>query len=226
MNEVTTYSLGQPSEALRVAEILQKFVRDKNLTAKIQGKDFPLVEAWEFAGCQLGLIAVVTNILKIDSPDEIKYMCWAEVRKISDGSVVGLGIAICSNKEKLKRHFEEYAVIAMVQTRAISRAYRNVLGWVMKAAGFEATPEEETDILKDCPDEEEKDILRKLVANSTLTDDKKKEAYATIDGCKNYDLYQKIQYRLETMQKEFNDVENPNAKDINRKVREKVKADA
>ena len=31
----------------------------------------------------------------------------------------------------------------MAQTRAIGKAYRNVIGWVMKLAGYEATPSEE-----------------------------------------------------------------------------------
>jgi hypothetical protein len=219
MSEVATFSLDKPQHALDVAVILQRFVKEKNLTAKIQGKDFPMVEAWEFAGSQLGLIAVVTEFQNLSSSDEIKYLCRAEVRKISDGTVMSLGIAICSNKEKLKRHFEEYAVLAMVQTRAISRAYRNALGWVMKAAGFEATPEEETDILKDCPDEDEKDILRKLVYNSTLDEDKRKEAFATIDGCKTYDLYQRIEARLESVQLPFDQIQNPSQTDIKQHVR-------
>jgi hypothetical protein len=218
--ELQVFDLNLPAQALQVAEILQKFVKDKNLTAKIQGKDFPLVEAWEFAGSQLGLIGVITDIQKIEAPDEIKYMAKCEIRKIVDGSVVGIGVAICSNKEKMKRHFEEYAVLAMVQTRAISRAYRNVLGWIMKAAGFEATPEEEADQLKDCPDEEEKDLLRKLVYNSTLDEEKRKEAFATIDGCKTYELYQKIQHRLESLQTPYDQIPNPSATDAKHKVRQ------
>lgn len=221
MNEVTTtsFSLSQPQQALQVAEILQKFVKEKNLTANIQGKQYPLVEAWQFAGSQLGLIPVVVDVQKIEAPDEIKYLAKVEIRKLSDGTFVAFGIAVCSNKEKMKRHFEEYAVMAMAQTRAISRAYRNVLGWLMKAAGFEATPEEEADILKDCPDEEEKDILRKLVYNSTLAEDGRKEAFATIDGCKTYELYQKIQYRLEALQTPYDQIVNPSSTDAKKQTR-------
>jgi hypothetical protein len=39
----------------------------------------------------------------------------------------------------------------MAQTRAIGKAYRNLLAWLMKAAGFEATPAEEMDFAKDEP---------------------------------------------------------------------------
>lgn len=224
-NELTvqpSLSLASPEQALQVAEILQKFVKEKNLTANIQGKLYPLVEAWQFAGSQLGLIPVITEITHIPEEGGIKYMAKCEIRRISDGTFVAMGIAICSNKEKMKKHFEEYAVIAMVQTRAISRAYRNILGWLMKAAGFEATPEEETDILKGVPDEEEKDILRKLVHQSTLTEEAKKEAFATIDGCRTYELFQKIQHRLETLQTPLDQIQNPSKGQINKHLRTAV----
>jgi hypothetical protein len=47
--------------------------------------------------------------------------------------------------EKLKATFEEYAVASMSQTRAIGKAYRNLLGFVMKSAGYADTPAEEMD---------------------------------------------------------------------------------
>ena len=39
----------------------------------------------------------------------------------------------------------------MAQTRAIGKAYRNLLAWLMKAAGFEATPAEEMDFVHEEP---------------------------------------------------------------------------
>jgi hypothetical protein len=35
----------------------------------------------------------------------------------------------------------------MAQTRAVGKAFRNQLAWLMKAAGFEATPAEEMDFV-------------------------------------------------------------------------------
>ena len=52
-------SLTKPEQALQVASTLQAFVLERKLTANIQGKNYPLVEAWQFAGSQLGLIPVV-----------------------------------------------------------------------------------------------------------------------------------------------------------------------
>ena len=39
----------------------------------------------------------------------------------------------------------------MAQTRAIGKAYRNLIGWVMKMAGYEATPKEEMVKVNDEP---------------------------------------------------------------------------
>jgi hypothetical protein len=76
---------------------------------------------------------------------EIKYMAKCEVRNINTGQLVATGVAICSNFEHSKKRFDEYAILSMAQTRAIGKAYRNLLAWLMKAAGFEATPAEEMD---------------------------------------------------------------------------------
>ena len=55
------------------------------------------------------------------------------------------GFAVCSSEEfaKKKAGFEEYAVLSMAQTRAISKGYRNIIGWVIKLSGYEPTPAEE-----------------------------------------------------------------------------------
>lgn len=141
-----SFDLAAPSQALQVAEILQKFVKEKNLTVNIKGKQYPLVEAWCFAGSQLGLYPILTKVQRLARPDaEIAYEAFVEIRKIGDDKVMSLGYAVCSNKEASKRSFDEYAICSMAQTRAEGKAFRMLLSWIMKAAGFEATPAEEMD---------------------------------------------------------------------------------
>ena len=65
------------------------------------------------------------------------------IKRLKDGKVVARGFALCSNKEAIKKSFDEYAVLSMAQTRAIGKAYRNLIGWVMKLSGYEGTPSEE-----------------------------------------------------------------------------------
>lgn len=141
----TAFSLAQPSEAMKVAAILQQFVTEKKLTANIKGKNYPLVEAWQFAGSQLGLYPLLIDIKDLSNEKEIKYSASVEIRRIGNDQKVSFGFAICSNKEASKRAFDEYAICSMAQTRAEGKAYRMLLSWLMKAAGFEATPAEEMD---------------------------------------------------------------------------------
>lgn len=140
-----SFDLAAPQQAMEVATILQKFVKEKKLTANIKGKEYPLYESWQFAGSQLGLYPLLTSVENLSDEKEIKYGAWVEVRRIGTDQVMSRGYATCSNKEGSKRQFDEYAICSMAQTRAGGKAYRMLLGWLMKAAGFEATPSDEMD---------------------------------------------------------------------------------
>ena len=144
-----SFDLAAPQQAMQVAEILQRFVKEKKLTANIKGKEYPLVEAWCYAGSQLGLYPLLMELKDFSNEKEIKYFAQVEIRRISDDKVMSRGVAVCSNKEASKRSFDEYAICSMAQTRAEGKAFRMLLSWIMKAAGFEATPAEEMDFAQD-----------------------------------------------------------------------------
>ena len=147
--ERPSYSIINKDSMLQLATELSKLIKEKGLSSNIQGKQFVNVEGWQFCGASLGLMPIITITTDLSKDDEIKYMATCEVRNITSGQLVATGIALCSNKEKTKRFFDEYAILSMAQTRAIGKAYRNLLAWLMKAAGFEATPAEEMDFAKD-----------------------------------------------------------------------------
>jgi len=140
-----SYSLINKDSMLQLASELSKLIKDKGLSSNIQGKTFVNVEGWQFAGASLGLMPIITSTQDLSNETTIKYMATCEVRNITSGQLVATGIALCTNAEKTKRYFDEYAILSMAQTRAIGKAYRNLLAWLMKAAGFEATPAEEMD---------------------------------------------------------------------------------
>ena len=56
------------------------------------------------------------------------YKCNCKIVRLSDGVVVSQGTGLCSNLEPSKIDFEEYAISSMSQTRAIGKAYRNIIG--------------------------------------------------------------------------------------------------
>lgn len=134
------------NEIKQTANKLKAFVVEQGLFTNIQGKNFVHVEGWQFAGASLGIQPVVkevTNLNPLGENDEVKWQASVELYR--GDQLVGAGVAICSNKERGKKSFDEYAIISMAQTRAISKAYRNSIGWIMKLAGYETTPAEEMD---------------------------------------------------------------------------------
>lgn len=231
-NEIVKYELANPEQAMKVAEILQKFVKEKKLTANIKGKEYPLVESWLFAGSQLGLYPLLTEIKELSTGQEIKYMATVEVRKLSDDKIMSRGIAVCSNKEASKRLFDEYAILSMAQTRAEGKAFRMLLSWIMKAAGFEATPAEEMDFAKtqsaefteDMPTPLEKQLLKSLLMTSDLDEEERELAMEKIDTCIDYKVFEKIQHRLESRQRAIDTLTNPMQGDINKHLKKSIKA--
>lgn len=140
---VSNLSLASADDALTLAAELQKFVKDNKLTSNIQGKEFPNVEAWQFAGTLLGLSAMLESIEDKSDGNQIKWNATVRIVDVRTNNEVGRGFATCSNKENAKKFFADYAICSMAQTRAVGKAYRLSLGWLMKAAGYEATPFEE-----------------------------------------------------------------------------------
>lgn len=143
---VPTFSIKPSLSATKkMAVELTKFIKDNRLSANIAGKEYVMVEGWQFAGSQLNLVAIVGDATDISTDGVIKYSSKAEVFHVPTNTLISRGFAMCSNKEAKKEGFDEYAIASMAQTRAIGKAYRNNLSWLMKLAGFEGTPVEEID---------------------------------------------------------------------------------
>ena len=216
-------SIAKPQEALQVASTLQTFVTERKLTANIQGKNYPLVEAWQFAGSQLGLIPVVKEVKNLSNEFELKYEAFVEVVRLTDGLVLSRGYAVCSNKEHSKKRFDEYAIASMAQTRAVGKAYRNILAWLMKAAGFEATPAEEMDFIKDEVGDEGRDFLLNLLETSSYEGKVRDRLYSRITGILNKDEYEKAKADLFNNQVGIDAITNPSQKDINTHLKKSIK---
>jgi len=182
-----SYELINKDSMLKLSTELSKLIKEKGLSSNIQGKQFVNVEGWQFAGAALGLMPIITNTQDLSNETTIKFMATCEVRNITTGSVVAVGIALCSNAEKTKRYFDEYAILSMAQTRAIGKAYRNLLAWLMKAAGFEATPAEEMDFA-DAKTDSKKPVVQEVEVEEVVEIDRM-ELIKQITACtKNKEL--------------------------------------
>lgn len=101
-------------------------------------KEYVPIEGWQFAGLILGYSTRVTEV----TPTANGYMAKAEVIN-GDGQVVCSGFGLVDKSESKWSGKPEYQLVGFAQTRAVSRALRNCLSWMVKAAGFSTTPAEE-----------------------------------------------------------------------------------
>ena len=146
----SVYGTDQPVEIMRrvtdIAGPLSKFIKQSKMSTKIQGREYVLAEGWSFLGSLLGVFPVTTSVAMLHDDIEfisgVGFEATVELRT-RDGAVVGGAIAECTRHEKLWATRDDYALKSMAQTRAMGKAYRMAFGFVMKAAGYEATPAEE-----------------------------------------------------------------------------------
>jgi len=127
-------------KAVRVADALKALVVKKRLVKNIQGKEYPLVEAWEVLAMMLRLTTVCEWTRRTEDGDG-----W-EARIVvhdSAGNTIGSAENQCTKSERTWSSRDDYALRSMAQTRAKAKALRSVLGFVMSLAGYEATPAEE-----------------------------------------------------------------------------------
>ncbi|MBQ8984297.1 hypothetical protein IJ098_00360 [Candidatus Saccharibacteria bacterium] len=148
-NEIATrdeqVELTNPRDIMNFATNLKDLIVQNKLFTQIKGKNYVNVEGWQIAGAFTGTFPIVEKVEQLDSkPGEYKYRAEVSLRDRND-KVVGYGMAICSNREAGKGGFDEYAVASMAQTRAVGKAFRMKIGWLLKVAGYETTPAEEMD---------------------------------------------------------------------------------
>lgn len=141
--KIENYDLAQAGQMVDMSKLLKLHIIEQKLFTPIAGKNYVQVEGWQFAGGLMGLYPRIISVENLSNQEEIKWKADVEVVRLVDDKVVGRGFAVCSNKESKKRSFDEYAILSMAQTRAIGKAYRNLVGWVMKLAGYQSTPAEE-----------------------------------------------------------------------------------
>lgn len=150
---LSTFGTIDPSATIAIAnkwanELVNIIKQKPGLVANISGKKFPVVECWTTLGAMVGVFPQVEGEVRTSgSWKEGDFTAIATVTaRTLDGKVVGRAEALCSQEEKMRgnpRWQDKYAVFSMAQTRAIAKALRLPLSWVLQMAGIETTPAEE-----------------------------------------------------------------------------------
>jgi hypothetical protein len=185
-NEIATKTeqieLTSPSDIMNFATNLKELIVQNKLFTQIKGKSYVNVEGWQIAGAFTGTFPIVENVENLSEGNSYKYRAEVSLRD-KDNNKVGYGVAICTNKEPGKTNFDEYAVASMAQTRAVGKAYRMKIGWLLKVAGYETTPAEEMDAIN-------AEVIEKPVENLPKIDIKavrnKIEGINTIEELEEY----------------------------------------
>ena len=146
-----------PAELMRLATDTAGLCRDivVKTAVDIQGRNYVKVEGWMAIATAHGCVAGATNVKQ----DERGTSATGEIRRISDGALICVaegfvgadeptwygGVIDTRNGPKTMPKRPDYAIRAMAQTRAISRACRSAFAHVvvMMDAGLSTTPAEE-----------------------------------------------------------------------------------
>lgn len=136
------YNTEVATQGIALGKMMKKIITENGYYTVIGKTNYVNVEGWTIAGAFAGLNCIIEEVKDLSNDKEIKWSAKAVIYN-RKGQAVGIGYAVCSNKEAKKKSFDEYAVLSMAQTRAIGKAYRNKIGWIMKLAGYATTPAEE-----------------------------------------------------------------------------------
>ena len=141
--------------ATNVANTLAPLVRSQGLVVKglnssNKNAEYVTVEGWEVLGTFLGIVPVTTIIKEVKNSKgrTVGYVARATVYQnpiIENDEIVGGTVIARAEAQADKSGFQKdlFAIASMAQTRALGKAYRMGLSWIMKMAGFEGTPAEE-----------------------------------------------------------------------------------
>lgn len=132
------------SVATKVASSLKNVIETQGLSVMIENKkgqqnEYVTAEGWEVLGTMLGCTPYVEEVIELPKNGP-KFMYQATV-SIRQGDVIlskASAIAERNNRQK-----DRPSVYSMAQTRALGKAYRMALSWIIKMAGYEPTPAEE-----------------------------------------------------------------------------------
>jgi hypothetical protein len=165
-----SYDISRSDETLTLAKDLANFIKENKLTTSVQGKEFVNVEGWQYAGSRLGIVPIVDHVINMSTDSEIKYQAKVTLFDLRSQHTVGAGFAICSNKEQGKKFYQEFAIASMAQTRAIGKAYRNILAWIIRAAGYEPTPAEEMEYGGNLPEAKQQNAVEPATMKAVVTE--------------------------------------------------------
>lgn len=158
-NELTTIeeqALEKPENDTKFAKASAKFLVDiikKNHWSKKLGGQSEHIqyEGWQTAGKFYGYTVKTLDAEYVELGGAQGFKARAIVVNEQTGIEVGGAEAYCMNDEGNWKHKPKFQLASMAQTRAGSKAMRQILGFVVALAGYSPTPAEEMEEVATSP---------------------------------------------------------------------------
>jgi len=130
------------NKAKEQAQLLADIINQANLSVNISGHRHIKYEAWQTLGTFAGITPYVEWTREIEREGKaIGFECRALA--LRNGQTISSAESQCTSDEGNWSSRDLWQIRSMAQTRACAKALRNVLGWIVVLAGYEATPLEE-----------------------------------------------------------------------------------
>lgn len=126
--------------ATKVAASLKNVIQSQDLAVKIGQSEYVTAEGWEVLGTMLGCTPYVESVEEIPTDHKAKFMYKATV-SIRQGDTILSRASAMAERNNMQK--DRPSVYSMAQTRALGKAYRMALSWIVKMADYEPTPAEE-----------------------------------------------------------------------------------
>lgn len=134
----------------QVASCLKEVIQQQDLIVKGLGgnknSEYVTIEGWEVLGTMLGITPVTEIIKDIKNKQDrvVGYEARATLYRnpiIQNGEIVGGEMIARAEASADKSGFQKDmpSIRSMAQTRALGKAYRMALSWIVKMAGYEGT---------------------------------------------------------------------------------------
>ena len=157
--ELATRAEAKPNaivqDAQNKADMLYNVVEKQHLYQEIRGKKYLQLEAWQTLGKFCNVIGEIEWVKPVDLWDARGFEARAIIKTVEVtrneeggtttkvGDIIAIAESMCMNDEPNWQGKPIFQLKSMSQTRALSKAYRSCLSFIVALAGYATSPAEE-----------------------------------------------------------------------------------
>lgn len=130
-------------EELKIIKKLRTYANKTHNIVTYDGKSYVKAGVYQYLTYLLG---ITPSFQFDDESTQEEVWCTCILYKDDDGGEVSRTTMYANKKELFLRDKPDYAVLGMAQTRAFVRAMKNVYGFLIEAAGYQAIAIEEIEM--------------------------------------------------------------------------------